>query len=134
MGYPFLQIVSLLIGVFLIPASVCGQPRLIVQTELQGVSNVVAFHPTLPVAAAARRPLDDDARRQGVHAQRRADRANSSARALRQCLLRRTPSQPPVHGGKPLALFALRQYAGCEGCIAHDPEKWEPVFGKDHAQ
>jgi hypothetical protein len=24
--------------------------------------------------------------------------------------------------------------AGCASGLGHDPEKWEPVFGKDHAQ
>ncbi len=43
---------------------------------------------------------------------RQADRAYRAARTLRQRLLRRAQAQPPVHGGEPLALCALRQHPG----------------------
>src|SRR5262245_20158127 len=49
-------------------------------------------------------------RRTRVQSGGRADRSYRAARALRQPLLRRAPPQPPVHGGKPLALFAAREY------------------------
>ena len=48
---------------------------------------------------------------------RQADRLHRAARALRQRLLRRRQAQPPVHGGEPRGLFALRQHAGREGRV-----------------
>ena len=48
-----------------------------------------------------------------------ADRPHRPARALRQRLLRRTLPQPPVHGGQPLALRALRQHAGRARRLIH---------------
>ena len=44
-----------------------------------------------------------------------ADRLHRAARALRQRLLRRRQAQPPVHGGEPLGLFALREHPGRAG-------------------
>jgi hypothetical protein len=36
------------------------------------------------------------------------------------------------------AVLPTNEYAAVRRCymrrLAHDPEKWEPVFGKDHAQ
>ena len=48
-----------------------------------------------------------------------ADRPYRPAGALRQRLLRRPLSQPPVHGGEPLALRALRQHAGRRRRLTH---------------
>ena len=58
---------------------------------------------------------DAAGRREGVRPRRQADRPHRAARALRQRLLRRRQAQPPVHGGEPLGLFALREHAGREG-------------------
>jgi gluconolactonase len=54
----------------------------------------------------------DARRREGVQSGRQGDRLHSAARARRQRLLRRPLSQPAVHGGEPLDLFALREHAG----------------------
>ena len=60
---------------------------------------------------------DEAGRREGLRPDRQADRLHRAARALRQRLLRRRQAQPPVHGGEPLGLFALRQHAGREGRV-----------------
>ena len=51
-------------------------------------------------------------RRAHLQQGRQADRPYRPAGALRQPLLRRPPSQPPVHDGEPLALCALREHPG----------------------
>ena len=51
-------------------------------------------------------------RRQGVQSGGQADRLHRAARARRQRLLRRREAQPPVHGGLPFGLLALREHAG----------------------
>ena len=37
-------------------------------------------------------------------------------------------------GGLASHLAPLARKRGEAGTLAHDPEKWEPVFGQDHAQ
>src|SRR5215467_9177389 len=49
--------------------------------------------------------------RDGVQPGRQADRQDLTAGALCQSLLRRRAAQSPVHGGEPLALFALYECA-----------------------
>ena len=59
------------------------------------------------------RPLRRLQRRDGVVAGRQAARPHPPARGVRQRLLRRPQAQPPVHGGKPVALCGLHRHAGC---------------------
>jgi gluconolactonase len=56
-------------------------------------------------------------RRARLHATRRGDRTHCVARALRERLLWRAASQPPVHGGEPWAVLAVCEHAGCEGRV-----------------
>ena len=69
---------------------------------------------------------------------RQADRPHRAARALRQRLLRRPQAQPPVHGGKPVDLYAVRQHAGCSGRMtpAHpgrSVSRWRATGGMSDA-
>ena len=64
---------------------------------------------------------------------RQADRLHRAARALRQRLLRRREAQPPVHGGEPLGLFALREHAGREGRLSAAPSTLARLRGSGRA-
>ena len=60
-------------------------------------------------------------RRRDVRPRRQADRPHPAAGALRQCLLRRREAQPPVHGGEPVGLRAVRRGAGRAGRVTAMP-------------
>ncbi len=57
----------------------------------------------------ARRRLQ---RRDGVDARGKADGPYSSARSVRQPVLRRPEAEPAVHGGEPVALRGVREHSG----------------------
>ena len=66
------------------------------------------------------RPQPGLQRRDGVDARGQAHRPHPTARSVRQYRLRRAQAQPPVHGGQPVAVRALRRHAGC-GALRRPP-------------